>query len=69
MKSAKLCSGTPEFYSWKETAWALGITESDVSRLVRIGLLPVARRRSRLVIRASDIARLVPSADDRRVLR
>jgi hypothetical protein len=66
MKSAKYSSDSPEFYSLQEAAWALGITAPEVCRLVRTSILPATWRRSRLVIRVSDVARLLPTADERR---
>jgi hypothetical protein len=66
MKSSKHGSDSAEFHSLLQAAWALGITEPEACRLVRTGLLPAGWRRSRLMIRASDIARLIPTATERR---
>lgn len=43
-----------------ETAWILGVDKSEVSRLIRVGLLPTIRRRSRLVVPTHALARLLP---------
>lgn len=51
----------PKYYTFRETAWILGVAESDVWRLVRTGALPVVRRRSRLAICSFALARLLPA--------
>jgi hypothetical protein len=44
-----------------EVAWLLGVDHSRVCRLIRVGLLPVVRRRSRVLVPAHALAHL---ADD-----
>lgn len=41
-----------------EVAWVLGIDESQVCRAIRVGLLPVVRRRRRLLVPAYALAHL-----------
>lgn len=53
-------------FTIRETAWVLGVNESEVWRMIRVGELPVVRRRSRLVVPAYALARLLPSADEGR---
>lgn len=56
----------PGYFSIRETAWILGISKSEVSRMIRLGTLPTMRRRSRLVVPAYALARLLPSPDEGR---
>jgi len=49
-----------------ETAWILGVDKSEVSRLIRVGLLPTIRRRSRLIVPTHALARLLPPPSKRR---
>ncbi|MBV9060869.1 MAG: helix-turn-helix domain-containing protein [Pseudonocardiales bacterium] len=53
-------------FSLGETAWILGVDESEVSRLIRVGLLPTIRRRSQLVVPTHALARLLPPPSERR---
>lgn len=48
-----------EFYSVREAAWLLGVPRSAVSRGIRTGAIPAVRRRSRLVVPAHVVARLL----------
>lgn len=57
-------------YSWRRfvrclfdpgTAWILGVDRSEVFRLIRVGVLPTIRHRSRLVVPAYALARLLPA--------
>jgi len=52
--------------SISEVAWLLGIDESQVCRAIRVGLLPVVRRRRRLLVPAHALTHLAdgdPCAD------
>jgi hypothetical protein len=49
------------FFSIREVSWILGVDESEVSRMIRVGTLPAIRRRSRLVVPAYAVARLLPT--------
>jgi hypothetical protein len=51
----------PGLLSISEAAWILGVNDSRVCRAIRLGLLPVVRRRGRLLIPAHALAHL---ADD-----
>jgi hypothetical protein len=53
-------------FSIREAAWVLGLDESDVSRLIRVGLLHTIRRRSRLVVPAHALVRLLPAPSEGR---
>jgi hypothetical protein len=64
MKSTKPIAGRPAYYSTTETAWILGIDLSAVHRAIRIGALPAVRRRSRLVVPAAALHRLLGAASD-----
>ncbi|MBV8993227.1 MAG: helix-turn-helix domain-containing protein [Pseudonocardiales bacterium] len=57
-------SGSPVAFSIRETAWILGVSKSEVSRLIRVGVLPTVRRRSRLVVPAYVLARLLRGPDE-----
>jgi excisionase family DNA binding protein len=52
-------AGRPAFYTVREAAWILGVPTTKVSRAIRIGTLRAVLRRSRLVIPASEITRLI----------
>lgn len=54
-----------DVFSIREAAWLLGVSEDDVCRLIRIGVLPKVRRRSRLVVPAYALARLLPEPGER----
>ena len=51
---------TPAFYTVREAAWVLGVQPATLWRAIRIGTLPTVRRRSRQVIPAHVVARLLP---------
>ena len=59
-------AGSPGVMSIQETAWVLGVGKSEVSRLIRVGVLPTIRRRSRLVVPAHALARLLPAPGEGR---
>jgi hypothetical protein len=46
-----------------EVAWLLGVDNSRVCRAIRIGLLPVVRRRGRAFVPAHALAHLADSGD------
>lgn len=54
-----------DVFSVWEAAWLLGVTEDEVCRLIRVGVLPSVRRRSRLVVPAYALARLLPAPGER----
>jgi hypothetical protein len=66
-----MCDNTSPFsidtgtFSIREVSWILGVDESEVSRLIRIGVLPTIRRRTRLVVPAHAVARLLPTPGER----
>lgn len=53
---------TPAYYTVREAAWVLGVQPATIWRAIRLGTLPTVRRRSRLVIPAHVVARLLPPA-------
>jgi hypothetical protein len=57
MKTA-ISAGSPALLPIPEVAWLLGVDNSWVCRLIRVGLLPVVRRRSRVLISAHVLAHL-----------
>ena len=59
-------AGSSGVFSIRETAWVLNVDRSEVFRLVRVGVLPTTRRRSRLVVPAHALARLLPAPGERR---
>jgi hypothetical protein len=59
-------AGSPGVISIRETAWILGVDRSEVSRLIRLGVLPTIRRRSRLVVPAHALVRLLPAPGEGR---
>lgn len=50
---------TSAYYTVREAAWVLGVAPSVVSRAIRIGALPSVRRRSRLMVPAYALVRLL----------
>jgi hypothetical protein len=54
-------AGPSGVFSIRETAWILGVDKSGISRLIRVGVLPTIRRRSRLVVPMHALARLLPA--------
>lgn len=52
----------PAYYSIREAAWILGVPPSTISRAIRTGALPAVWRRSRLVVPASAVRRLLGGA-------
>ena len=54
-------TGSSGVFSIQETAWVFGVDSSEVFRLIRVGVLPTVRRRSRLVVSAHALARLLPA--------
>ncbi len=59
-------TGPSGVFSIRETAWILGVDTSEVCRLIRVGVLPTVRRRSRLVVPAHALARLLRSSGEGR---
>lgn len=59
MNSAVQNVRTSAFYTVREVAWLLGIDPSKVCRAIRTGALPTARRRSRVLVPAHALARLL----------
>jgi hypothetical protein len=61
MDTATPDAGSSGVFSIREAAWILGVDTSEVCRLIRVGVLPTIRRRSRLVVPAHALARLQPA--------
>ncbi|MGH3547293.1 MAG: helix-turn-helix domain-containing protein [Pseudonocardiaceae bacterium] len=61
MSTASPGTGWSGVFSIREAAWILGVDKSEVFRLIRVGVLPTIRRRSRLVVPAHALARLLPA--------
>lgn len=59
-------AGPSGVISIQETAWILGVSKSEVFRLIRLGVLPTIRRRSRLVVPKHALARLLPASGEGR---
>lgn len=66
MSTASPDTGSSGVLSIRETAWILGVDKSEVCRLIRVGALPTIRRRSRLVVPAHGLARLLPASGEGR---
>jgi hypothetical protein len=49
---------SPRLLSIPEVAWLLGVDNSVVCRAIRVGLLPVVRRRGRVLVPAHVLAHL-----------
>lgn len=65
MSTAMPDAGSTGDFSIRESAWILGVSEAEVCRLIRQGVLPTVRRRSRLVVPAHALARLLPAPGER----
>ena len=63
MKKNMPNSDRPKYYSPREAAWILGVDRSKVNKAIRTGALPTVRRRSRLVVPAWALHRLLSSTD------
>jgi hypothetical protein len=46
-----------------DVAWLLGVDDSQVCRAVRLGRLPMVRRRGRVLVPARALAHLADSGD------
>jgi hypothetical protein len=66
MSTAIPDTGSSGVLSIRETAWLLGVDASEVCRLIRVGALPTIRRRSRLIMSAHAVARLLPASGEGR---
>jgi excisionase family DNA binding protein len=55
-------AGRSDFHTIKEAAWILGVNQSWICRAIRTGALPAVRRRSRLVVPAAALQRLLGGA-------
>jgi predicted site-specific integrase-resolvase len=62
--TSQMPANGPAFYTIKQAAWLLGVSEDAIARDIRVGLIPVVRRRSRSVIPAAVInRRLIESGE------
>jgi hypothetical protein len=49
----------PAFYSLADAAWILGVDHDQMHHAIRVGTLRAERRRSRLVIPAAELLRVL----------
>lgn len=61
MKNA-ISLGVPRLLSIAEVAWLLGVDNSYVCRAIRVGSLPVVRRRDRVLVPAHVLVHLADAA-------
>ena len=61
-----ISSSGPQLLSIAEVAWLLGVDNSWVCRAIRVGILPVVRRRNRMMIPASALAHLADTGEGSR---
>lgn len=52
-------SGRPPYYDVDEATWLLGVPRSTICKGIRTGAIPAVRRRSRLVVPAYVLKRLL----------
>ncbi|MQA15564.1 MAG: helix-turn-helix domain-containing protein [Pseudonocardiaceae bacterium] len=52
-------AGQPAYYTIRQAAWVLGVGPAHINRAIRVGSLRAVRRRSRLMIPADELARLL----------
>lgn len=62
MRTTTSRAGRSEFHTIKEAAWILGVEQSRICQAIRTGALPAVRRRSRLVVPAAALRRLLGGA-------
>lgn len=60
MRTDKSNAAESAYYTIREAAWILGVKPSTVSAAIRLGTLRAVRRRSRLMVPASALSRLLP---------
>ena len=53
-----VATGSPVLLSIPEVAWLLGVDNMRVCRLIRVGVLPVVWRRSRVLVPAHVLTHL-----------
>jgi len=58
-----VCTSKSVLLSIPEVAWLLGVDTSRVCRAIRTGLLPVVRRRRRVLVPAHALAHLADTGD------
>ena len=59
MRTSMSNAGRPAYFTVREAAWILGVEPSTVARAIRVGTLRAVWRRGRLVVPASELARLL----------
>ncbi|MBV9162367.1 MAG: helix-turn-helix domain-containing protein [Pseudonocardiales bacterium] len=59
MRTDKSNAGSSAYYTVREAAGILGVKPSTVSAAIRLGTLRAVRRRSRLMVPASALTRLL----------
>jgi hypothetical protein len=59
MKTTMRNADDPAFYSVADAAWILGVDRDQIHRAIRVGVLPTVRRRSRLVVPAAALRRVL----------
>lgn len=57
-------AGRPAYYTVRQVAWILGIDQPKVTRAIQDGTLRAIWRRGRLVVPASELARLLSTDDE-----
>ncbi|MBV9446132.1 MAG: hypothetical protein JO345_09590 [Streptosporangiaceae bacterium] len=65
MRTDKSTAAEPAYHTIRDAAWILGVTPSTVCAAIRLGTLRAERRRSRLMVPASALTRLLtqPTVD------
>lgn len=58
-----VCKSSSDLLSIPEVAWLLGVDNSHVCRAIRTGLLPVVRRRGRVLVPAYALVHLADNGD------
>jgi excisionase family DNA binding protein len=64
MSTSVPVSGRPVYYTVDEAAWLLGVPRSTVRKAIRTGVIPVVRRRFRLVVPDYALVRLLDESTD-----
>lgn len=59
MKTTTHDAASSAFLSIRQAAWSLGVTESCVSSAIRSGVLRAVRRRSHVVVPATELRRVL----------
>lgn len=62
MRTSMPKTGSPAFFTLKQAAWILGVSEAELRHAIGKGVVPAVRRRSHLVVPVAALRRLLGGA-------